>query len=167
MKKILVFALAIAAVSLISVLSTPVVAGDDHGHAYRCSEEAQTCLNAMASRFDGRGWAGVEMEYTEAGPTVKAVHSGTPASRAGVQVGDVLTAINGVEISEDNKEKLGALELEMKPGKIFTYSISRKGKEREVQFALAEMPIEIAAKLVGQHMIEQHTTVEIASAGSN
>ena len=127
----------------------------------------QVCLNHMAASFKDRGWAGVEMAQSAGGPSVTEVHPGTPADRAGVKPGDVLVAINGTRLLPENQEKLAAYEADMKPGKSFTFTVARKGKERDVAITLADMPSEVAARLIGQHMMDQHTTIEVAASSTD
>ena len=52
----------------------------------------------------------------------------------------------------------------MVPGQEFTYTIARKGKNKEIEFALAEMPMEVVARRVGMHMLNDHAAIEVASA---
>ena len=126
--------------------------------------DTQACLNAMAAKFKGRGWAGVSLDWSEGMLAIKEVHKGTPAEKAGVKPGDVLVAINGIEYAEENYAKIGEFESQMKPGKTFTYTISHKGKKRDVTVTLAEMPMEVVAAMVGAHLVTDHAVVEIATA---
>ncbi len=156
------FLLAIAIGLAIAVL--PAIAGEDNEYEKKCGADAQTCLNWFAEHYKGRGWAGVSLEKSDDGLRVSEVHAGTPAAKAGVKVGDVLVAINGVEYNEANKEAMAGLEKLMVPGQEFTYTISRKDKNRDISFALAEMPMDVVARMVGMHMLSDHAAVEIASA---
>ena len=112
----------------------------------------------------GIGWAGVSLAMSEEGLSVSEVHPGTPAAKAGVKVGDLLVAINGVEYKPENQEKMAKFEKMMVPGQEFTYTIARNGKNKDVQFALAEMPMDVVARMVGMHMLNDHAAVEVASA---
>ena len=152
---------ALIALAVAVILAAPAVADEE---SYKCSAEAQACLNHMAAKFQNRGWAGVEMEHNSEGkPYVTTVIAGTPADNARVKVGDVLLAINGITIQEENWDKLQALEGDMKPGAKFHYTIQRNGKEREIALTLAEMPEAAVARVIGAHMLQQHATTEIAA----
>ena len=154
----------------LALVVLPAIAGEDHEHAEsaeyekKCGADAQACLDWFAHAYKGRGWAGVSLEMSDDGLRVSEVHYGTPAAKAGVKVGDVLVAINGVEYAEENKEKMAAFEKEMVPGNEFTYTIARSGKNKEVSFALDEMPMDVVARMVGMHMLNDHAAVEVASA---
>ena len=163
-------AFVIAIVVSLAFVVLPAIAGEGHAHgeeaAYekKCGADAQSCLNLFAQNYGNRGWAGVSLEGSDSGLSVSEVHPGTPAARAGVKVGDVLVAINGVEYKPENKEKMAAFEKMMVPGQEFTYTIARNGKNKEIEFALAEMPMDVVARMVGMHMLDDHAAVEIASA---
>ena len=158
----------IAIVLSLAFVVLPAIAGEGHAknaeYEKKCGADAQACLNWFSDNYKGRGWAGVSLEQNEDGLTVSEVHHGTPAAKAGVKAGDVLVAINGIEYAEKNKEKMSALQAQMVPGNEFTYTISRKGKNKEVSFALDEMPMDVVARMVGMHMLSDHAAVEIASA---
>jgi C-terminal processing protease CtpA/Prc len=159
----------IAIVISLALFVLPAIAGEGHGHgeeaAYKkCSADAQSCLNWFADKYKNRGWAGVSLEMSDAGLRVSEVHPGTPAAGAGVQVGDVLVAINGVEYKPENQDKMAEFEEQMVPGGEFTYTISRNGTTKDIGFALAEMPMDVVARMVGMHMLNDHAAVEVASA---
>ena len=166
MKKTFVIAMIVG----LTLVVLPAIAGDSHEHAEnadyekKCGADAQACLNWFSDNYKGRGWAGVSLEMSEDGLRVSEVHPGTPAAKAGVKAGDVLVAINGVEYAEENQEKMAKFEKEMIPGKEFTYTIARGGKNKEVSIALAEMPMDVVARMVGMHMLNDHAAVEVASA---
>ena len=152
-------AISMAMLLVLAIFGSQALAGEDH----KCDHETEQCLNHMAEKLQGRGWSGVEMDYHDGAAAVKAVHAGTPADKAGVKVGDVLLAINGVEVNEENHEKLAAFEDQMKPGKSFDYTIGRNGKEKQIKLTLVDMPQSAVAAIVGDHMLTGHTSVELAS----
>lgn len=139
----------------------PLLAGEGEGY-HKCDKGTQECLDALASHLDGRGWAGVDADQSPRGPVISLVYEGTPAHRKGIRKGDVLIAVNGIEFSPENMEKLGALEAEMLPGKTFELTFDRDGKTRDVSVTLEAMPDYAIARAVGKHML-QHATVELAA----
>ena len=99
MKKIaLLFVLALAL-----AVAIPAVAGDDHE---KCTADTQTCLNMMVSKLKERGWVGINMDEEDGKLTVLSVENDSPAAEAGMREGDVLVAMNGIEFSDANQEKL-------------------------------------------------------------
>lgn len=158
----------IAAIVAVALVVLPAVAGEGHAksaeYEKKCGADSQACLDWFANNYKNRGWAGVSLEETADGLTVTEVHPGTPAARGGVKVGDVLVAINGIEYAKENKEKMGALQAKMVPGAEFTYTVARKGKNKEISFALEEMPMDVVARMVGMHMLTDHAAVEVAQA---
>ena len=154
----------------LALVVLPAIAGEDSEHAEKagyekkCGADAQACLDWFANNYKGRGWAGVSLEMSDDGLVVSEVHPGTPAAKAGVEAGDVLVAINGIAYADENKEKMAQLQEEMVPGNEFTYTISRNGKNKEISFALDEMPMDVVARMVGLHMLSDHAAVEVASA---
>lgn len=72
------------------------------------------------------------------GLLVLAVERGTPASRAGLQQGDVVTAIEGERLH--NTRELRAILDRHKPGDTLRLTIVRSGKQSTVAVTLAESP---------------------------
>jgi C-terminal processing protease CtpA/Prc len=143
----------------VAALAVPAVAGDGH----KCTAGTQECLDQMAAHMKSRGWVGLELEPDEATGrmSVLRVVTDSPAQAAGFQEGDVLLALNGVEMSEGNKEKLYAVQKQMAPGKSVTYTVKRMGSKRDISVTLASMPEEVIARYVGAHMLE-HAAVDVA-----
>jgi C-terminal processing protease CtpA/Prc len=149
---LVLLAVAVFAVSL-------ALAGGD----YKCTASTQECLDHMAAKFEKSGFVGVELDSDKAtgGHVITRVMSGSPAEAAGLQAGDVLVALNGVRISEDNHKALKKAKKSWKPGQDVTYTIKRGGKDREVNLTLAPIPADVLAQWIGSHMLD-HAQVEIA-----
>jgi len=98
-------------------LATTVLAGGpdcdkhakDAAHAAShgsCTMSKQECVKHMAEAKD-RGWLGIQYDNTEDGTSVvKDVVKGSPAERAGFRSGDVLYALNGIEMNEANADRV-------------------------------------------------------------
>jgi C-terminal processing protease CtpA/Prc len=146
-----------AALCLVAV---PAFAG---GSGHECTASTQECLDYMANQLKNTGWVGVELEMeSEKGPEVTKVVEGSPAEEAGIQPGDILVAINGIEVNDENGEKLQAARAGMGPGTSVTWSMARDDMDRKVAITLAPMPADILARYIGNHMLE-HATVEVAT----
>jgi serine protease Do len=103
-----------------------------------------------------RGWIGVQVQAVNEGiaeslgmrnaegALVDDVKDGGPAAKAGLQTGDVITAINSdaVRDSRDLAKKIAALA----PGSKVAVSILRKGEQKTLMLALEPMPNDRQAK---------------------
>jgi serine protease Do len=97
-----------------------------------------------------RGWMGVQIQsitpeiadslgMKEArGALVAEPQAGSPAAKAGIQSGDVITKINGTEVkdSRDVARKVGT----MAPGSLVKFDILRDGQAKTMTVTLGEMP---------------------------
>lgn len=148
-------------VGLMALVATSAFAGEK---GERCTADAQTCLNYMAKKVDSKGWLGVHYERNEeaGGYTITKVVAGSPADEAGLHIGDVVVAMNGVSMGEKS-EALKAEYQNMKPGYSVTYKVLRDGHHMKVQAKLAKMPEEVAMQMVGSHMLT-HAQTEEATA---
>lgn len=136
-------------------------AGDGHR---KCDKSTQDCLDALAAKYQDHGWVGIELDHAEKGAyKVTRVVPDSPAEAAGLRRGDVLVALNGVSFAEENKAKLKAAKKGMKAGGEVTYTVQRDSHEKRVAVTLASVPTEVLAQWVGQHMLEQHSSVQLAS----
>jgi serine protease Do len=127
-----------------------------------------------------RGWIGVQVQAVTAdiadslglkqaqGALVDSPEPNSPAAKAGIKAGDVITAIDGqaVKDSRDLARRVGA----MAPGTSAKFDIFRDGQNQTVSVTLGQMPNEKQAKAD----TEQHTTptnavphiaVQLAAAG--
>jgi len=148
----------VAVLGLAVLVAAPAFAGQG-----KCNGTTQECLDKMAAHMKDSGWVGVELEPSDAGGyEVAKVIPGSPAEEAGIRAGDILFAMNGIEISEKNEEKLMNVKKTLTPGKSVDYTIKRDGYDRQVTVTLAPMPADVLAKYVGQHMLE-HASAGIAT----
>ena len=104
---------------------------------------------ADASR-DTRGWMGVQIQpvtadiadslglKTSAGALVVEPQEGSPAAKAGIMSGDVITAVNGTAVKDarDLAKAIGA----MSPGTTAKLTVWRKGEEKSLSVTLGDLP---------------------------
>lgn len=140
-------------------LTAPALAGDKHP----CTAGTQDCLNKMVTKFQHKGWVGIEYEKKDKSgtPIVAKVIPDSPAAQAGLHKGDVLLAVNGVKYGDDDKAKWKKVKQAWTPGSTITYTVARGDKKKQIEVTLGKVPEDVLAAWVGEHMI-QHATVEVA-----
>jgi S1-C subfamily serine protease len=102
------------------------------------------------------------MDDTTGVATVTRVVPASPAEKAGLQKDDVLFSLNGVEINMKNEDALMKARKEWKPGQTVNYIVKRNGQDRPIALTLGEMPADVLARFVGQHMLE-HAEADAAT----
>jgi S1-C subfamily serine protease len=81
-----------------------------------------------------RPFVGVAYEIVQNGAEITAVAQGSPAEAAGLEVGDVVTAIDGTDVDGDP----AALILNYAPGNEITLTVERDGETLELSVTLGE-----------------------------
>lgn len=152
MKKTLALLIPALALSLV----TPAAAEDAGKQKKKCGAEATECIREMASKLKQRGWIGIEWNDTDGRPQISLVVAGSPAAKAGVKLGDVVTAFAGVSTDEDEEVVWAAMKRSLVPGKIITLAIIRDGAPRDLEVELIAVPDHIIAQWVGKHVLEHH-----------
>jgi serine protease Do len=103
-----------------------------------------------------RGWIGVQIQPVTAdiadslglkatqGALVAEPQSNGPAVKAGIQAGDVITAVNGTPVRDarDLARQIGA----MSPGTTVRLTVLQKGQEKSISVTLGELPNEREAR---------------------
>jgi serine protease Do len=106
-----------------------------------------------------RGWIGVQIQPVTKdiadslglkkaeGALVAEPQAGSPAAKAGIESGDVITKVNGVDVKDarDLARKIGA----MAPGTSVKIDLLRKGAEKTVTLTLGELPKQRQANAEG------------------
>jgi len=132
--------------------------------AKKCTYNTQECLDHMAAKLQSSGWVGIELDKDDSGVmTVQRVVPGSPAEQAGFQVGDVLFALNGIEINDKNESALKTAKKDWKPGQSVSYTLKRDGRPVNANLTLGVMPADVLAKFIGEHMLEHASTEVVAT----
>jgi serine protease Do len=100
--------------------------------------------------FITRGWLGVQVQPVTAdiadslgmkqarGAMVDNPQDGSPAAKAGIEAGDVITAVNGASV-KDSRDLARNISM-MAPGSSVKLDVLHKGETKTVTLALGEMP---------------------------
>ncbi|MBX3062324.1 MAG: PDZ domain-containing protein [Anaerolineae bacterium] len=84
-------------------------------------------------------YIGVEISKSTSAATVMAVMANSPAAKAGLKKGDVISAIDGKKVSSaDIAASVAALQV----GNAVKLSITRDGKAMEISVTLGDMPVD-------------------------
>lgn len=125
-----------------------------------CPTSKAECAKHMAD-MKNHGWLGIQYDHTEDGSNVvKDVVKGSPAAKAGFQPGDVLYAMNGIEMNEANAARIKAAWKPLMPGSTVAYTVKREGVAEDLKATLGKMPEDVYEAMVDTHMTEH---VEVAS----
>jgi S1-C subfamily serine protease len=85
-------------------------------------------------------YLGVETQLTEDGPVVITVVEGSPAADAGIEVGDIITAIDGTPVAGTS---LTHVLFDFDPGDEITVTVIRDGEELGLNVTLGTRPSEL------------------------
>lgn len=125
-----------------------------------CPTSKADCAKHMAD-MKNHGWLGIQYDHTEEGSSVVTeVVKGSPAEKAGFRPGDVLAALNGIEMNEANAGRIKAAWKPLTPGSTVAYTVKREGVSKDLTVTLGKMPEEVYQAMVGTHMKDH---VEVAS----
>jgi serine protease Do len=103
-----------------------------------------------------RGWLGVQVQPVTAdiadslglkqarGAMVDNPQGGSPAAKAGIEAGDVITSVNGTAV-KDSRDLARTISM-MAPGSSVKLDVLHKGTSRQVALTLGEMPNDRQAK---------------------
>jgi carboxyl-terminal processing protease len=129
-------------------------AGED-GHD--CGMKAEECSEQMKKDAATHGWLGVGLDLSPEGEmTIAKVWPGSPAEKAGLQVGDRIVAMNGVPVESKNTDKLFSLMKDAKIGDKFSLETVRGADHLSREATLARMPDDLLAESIKKHLQEHH-----------
>jgi putative serine protease PepD len=111
---------------------------DGVGFAIPSSTVRSVADQLISSGKAEHAYLGVSLSSTSSTALVGTVRSGTPAARAGLQAGDVVTALDGKGIASTGE--LESAIAAHKPGDSVSLTYTRNGKSHTVQLKLASRP---------------------------
>jgi len=142
MKKALT--LSAAAVLAFAVVA-PAFAGGDHCGGR--STNATTADAKMECAGHATAWAGAWMHRSSSGRlTVADVAKGSPADRAGLRAGDIVVAVNGYNVADNEGHAQCASKADCNVGSSLTYTVLRGRSTKEVKLKLEKMPANTAGR---------------------
>jgi membrane-associated protease RseP (regulator of RpoE activity) len=94
--------------------------------------------NQQTTEGENTPWLGARVVATSDGLTVSAVIADSPADKAGLERGDIITAVDGSQV-EDMKALLSAIK-DKAPGDSLTLSILRNGAAQDIAVTLEARP---------------------------
>ena len=154
-------------IPVLALTSGHAMAGDSDEHEKqkkKCGAEATICIREMAEGLKKRGWIGIEWGDKDPRPTISHVVAGSPAAKAGVRVGDIVMAFEGISTDEDDEVIWAAMKRSLVPRKVITLAIVRDGNPLELPVELVAVPEHIIAQWVGKHVLDNHAAAPEAEA---
>lgn len=154
---------AIGALSVGDEILMDVLRGDETLEltATLAEQPARPMLRVMPQvRMIQRAYLGVSLEAVDEGVRIAAVSAGSPAAEAGLQVDDVITAVNGEAVSEPAEVTAAVRELE--PGAVVTLSILRGGEAQDIEVTVGSMADHMPA-IMGEVIIYDGENWQIIS----
>ena len=113
--------------------------GEVVGFATPIDVARSVATQLMADGRVRRAWLGIEGESGAGGVVIGTVLANSPASSAGLAIGDVIIGIDGAEVT--SMSALVAQLRMFKPGATTSLIVTREGVERRLSLTLGERPV--------------------------
>jgi len=144
---------------VVMLAAAPVTAGGK-----KCEGNGEDCVKKMKQKYSEMAWLGIGYDADDHGRwVVSSVEPDSPAAKAGFEKGDVLLAMDGVEVSNENKAAFKKVYSKLAPGSEATYVVKRQGGKVKLQATLGHMPKEMQAKYIKEHVKKYHPDMKMAS----
>ena len=152
-------------ISIFLILSTALLAGGDkHKKKKVCSRTAEECATSFRTYAES-SWDGINVKgIGEQEVVVTAVADESPGAVAGIQVGDVLVAMDKTALAGLSKKEFHASMVAVAVGQQVTYKIKRGESYSKIPVTMAQVPMKKVATKLGYHMLKQHTIKEVTTA---
>lgn len=109
-------------------------------------------LGVVAAQDEAPPFLGITFDESDEGALITSVLPGAPADEAGLEAGDIITALNNEDVSADNlAEAVRALNA----GDIITLDILRDGEAQELEATLGERPVSSRFELTPMQVMER------------
>ena len=129
------------------------------GFATPSNSDARIAREIIATGQAHNAWVGVSLDPSVAGGAAIAksattgglapVQAGSPAAKAGLQAGDVITAVNGTPVASINQ--FVATIANYAPGDTVTLTVNRSGSTKTIKLTLGSQPANATTQTQGQN----------------
>ena len=129
------------------------------GFATPSNSDARIAREIIATGQAHNAWVGVSLDPSVAGGAAIAkssttgglapVQAGSPAAKAGLQAGDVITAVNGTPVASINQ--FVATIANYAPGDTVTLTVNRGGSTKTIKLTLGSQPANATTQTQGQN----------------
>ena len=144
---------------VVMLAAAPAMAGEK-----KCDGSGEDCVKKMKQKYSEMAWLGIGYDADDHGRwVVSSVEPGSPAEKAGFEKDDVLLAMDGVEVSKENKAAFKKAYSKLTPGSEATYVVKRQGGKVKLQATLGHVPAELQAKWIEKHVKKYHPDMKMAS----
>jgi carboxyl-terminal processing protease len=114
----------------------------DKGHTrFLPPDEAEKSREAVSSTYVG---IGIRLENKDDEAVIQAAMDGSPAEKAGIESGDVLIAVDGESVKEEDLEEIGQ-KVRGPEGTYVDLTVLRDEEEREFNVERAELEVPVAS----------------------
>ena len=127
------------------------------GFATPSNSDARIAREIIATGQAHNAWVGVSLDPSVAGGAAIAksattgglapVQAGSPAAKAGLQAGDVITAVNGTPVASINQ--FVATIANYAPGDTVTLTVNRSGSTKTIKLTLGSQPANATTQTQG------------------
>ena len=155
-------------IPLLALAAVGASAGDEDVKKHKkCAAEASSCIRDMAAGLKKRGWIGIEWDEDGPRPVISHVVAESPAAKAGLRVGDVVMAFEGISTDQDKEAIWAAMKKALLPGRTIRVDVVRDGAPRTLEVELVAVPDHIIAQWVGMHVLQHHAAPSDAAVGQS
>lgn len=138
--------------------SSASATGGESG-ASQCDLSAGDCAKKVREYYKDHGWLGVEFDLSasDAGPRITKVYPNSPASKAGLEEGDILTSLNGISAAPEYAEQLHAfMQSSFDIDKKIRFTAKRGREILPMSAVLTKIPDDAIDVMINHHLQMAH-----------
>jgi predicted metalloprotease with PDZ domain len=127
-----------------------------------CSASAHDCEQAIRQLSSGRRYLGAQVQEINPGIIIKAVNPDGPASRAGLDPGDRLMAVNGRSTLDAGIKDFKQILADARETGRLSMLVLRRGILKRVEVRLEPYTKTQIDRMVAQHLAQSHAVATTA-----